>query len=163
MLFTTNMTKHQAETRISMAKGKKDLQILSWTWRADLHSRCATLPGPLQRLNLLFKLLQLLLLVLLLLLLFGGAQLLRIRKIVDGDSQEDVQQGVVAEEHQHDEVERMGHALRLDTLVHHLVPVFSSQDLHHHYELLHQSNILHSKRMSNFFSHSLYNVYIYSR
>lgn len=105
--------KRQEETRIStyIAKGEEDLQILSWTWRADFHPRCAAVSGPLQRLDLLFELLQLLLLVLLLLLLLGGAQFLRVREIVDGDSQEDIQQSVVAEEHQHDEVERMGHAL----------------------------------------------------
>ena len=59
---------------------------------------------------------------------------LSVGQVVDGDGQEDVQEGVVAEQGQDDEVERVNHSgsvapLGLDALVHHLVPVFAGQDL----------------------------------
>jgi hypothetical protein len=59
---------------------------------------------------------------------------LSVRQVVDSDSQEDVQQGVVTEEHQNYEVQRVDHtlfvaALRQDSLVHHFVPILASQDL----------------------------------
>jgi len=67
-------------------------------------------------------------------LIFCCRQFLRVRQVVNSDGQEDVEQGVVAEERQYDEVERVNHSgsmttLRLDALVHHLVPVFTGQDL----------------------------------
>ena len=67
-------------------------------------------------------------------LIFSGRQFLRVRQVVDGDGQEYVEQGVVAEECEDDEIEGVDHsgamaALRLDALVHHLVPVFAGQNL----------------------------------
>ncbi len=68
-------------------------------------------------------------------LLLRGRQLLRTGQVVDGNGQEDVQQCVVAEQYQNDEVHRVDHAalvdaaLRLDRLVHHLVPVLAGENL----------------------------------
>ena len=61
-------------------------------------------------------------------------QLLRVGQVIDSDGQEHVQQGVVAEQGQDDEVERVDVAramppLRLDALVHHFVPILPGQDL----------------------------------
>ena len=63
-----------------------------------------------------------------------GAAYLSVRQVVNGDGQEDVEKGVVAEQGQDDEVERVNHSgsmapLGLDALVHHLVPVFAGEDL----------------------------------
>ena len=67
-------------------------------------------------------------------LIFGRRQLLGVGQVVDGDGQEDVEQGVVAEQGQDDEVEGVDHsgsvpALGLDALVHDLVPVLAGQHL----------------------------------
>ena len=67
-------------------------------------------------------------------LIFGRSQLLRIGQIVDGDGQEDVEQGVVAEEREDDEVERVDVArsvasLGLYALIHDLVPVLARENL----------------------------------
>ena len=53
---------------------------------------------------------------------------------IDSDSQENVEQSVVAEECEEDEVPGVNEAsasatLRLDTKVHHLVPILTSQNL----------------------------------
>ena len=61
-------------------------------------------------------------LVVLLLLHLQGGHLLRLAQRVDGDGQEDVEEGVVAEEGQEDEVQRVDEAgassaLRLDALL----------------------------------------------
>ena len=63
-----------------------------------------------------------------------GRAYLSVCQVVDGDGQEDVEEGVVAEQGQDDEVERVNHSgsmapLGLDALVHHLVPVFAGEDL----------------------------------
>jgi len=44
------------------------------------------------------------------LLVLSGRQLLRVGQVVDGDGQEDVEQGVVAEEGEDDEVEGVDHS-----------------------------------------------------
>ena len=72
--------------------------------------------------------------VLVLRLVLGRRELLRVGQVVDGDGQEDVEQGVVAEEREDDEVEAVDHpgavaALGLDPLVHDLVPVLAGQHL----------------------------------
>ena len=58
-------------------------------------------------------------------LVLGRGQLLRVGEVVHGDGEEDVEEGVVPEEGEHDEVERVDHAvadaaLRHDAVVHHL-------------------------------------------
>ena len=73
-------------------------------------------------------------LVVLLLLLLHGGHLLGLAQTVDGDGQEDVEQGVVAEHGEEDEVERLdqaglGAALGLDAVVHDLVPVLARENL----------------------------------
>jgi len=74
-------------------------------------------------------------LLVLLLLLLHGRHLLRLAQAVHSDGQEDVEQRVVAEHGQKDEVEGVDEALaraslRLDAVVHHLVPILASEDLH---------------------------------
>ena len=64
------------------------------------------------------------------------SELLSVGEIVHSDGEEDVEEGVVAEEGEDDEVERVDHAvadatLGLDPVVHHLVPVLASQHLEH--------------------------------
>ncbi len=89
-------------------------------------------------------------------LVLGGCQLLSVRlqhnvdydfvttfgtclsshQVVDSNGQEDVEQGVVPEERENDEIQRVDvarpvAALGLDALIHHLVPVLTGQDLKH--------------------------------
>ena len=62
------------------------------------------------------------------------SELLSVGEIVHSDGEEDVEEGVVAEEGEDDEVERVDHAvadapLGHDPVVHHLVPVLARQHL----------------------------------
>ncbi len=50
------------------------------------------------------------------LLVLGCCQLLRVGQVVDGDGQEDVEQGVVAEEGEDDEVKGVDHSGAMATL-----------------------------------------------
>lgn len=66
---------------------------------------------------------------------------LGIGQIVNGDSQEHIEQRVVAKQHKDDEVETVDHALlgaslRSDPVVHHLVPILSREDLQNKYNIL---------------------------
>lgn len=67
-------------------------------------------------------------------LILRRSELLSVGEIVNGDGEEDVEESVVAEEGEDNEVERVDHAvadppLGHDPVVHHLVPVLTSQDL----------------------------------
>ena len=70
----------------------------------------------------------------LILLVFGSCQLLSIGEIVDGNSEKDVEQSIVTKECKNDKIERVYHprampTLRLDSMIHNFIPIFSSQNL----------------------------------